>query len=183
MNSKRPSRLGVFAIENERVSSVPGTWKSMYWPGKSLMSSPSSTKDLQAAHWPSLQPCMSWTPCSAAARRMVWSSSTSISMPTGSNPATCFSPHRVSRLWERAGFGRGKAGRARPPPSPDPRSGVGRGGAPGRSLTDVVGRERLALGVAHLVEQHVRALQVGHPAHVVERPHLLGVEIEMRLRG
>ena len=38
-NSKWPSRFGVFAIENDRVSSVPGTTKSMYWPGKNLISS------------------------------------------------------------------------------------------------------------------------------------------------
>ena len=45
--------------------------------------------DLQEAHWPSLQPCISMIPCSAAARRMVWSSLTSISMPTGSKRTTC----------------------------------------------------------------------------------------------
>ena len=39
-NSNRPSRFGVFAIENDRDSSVPGTMKSRYWPGKNLISSP-----------------------------------------------------------------------------------------------------------------------------------------------
>src|SRR3982751_4183541 len=124
------------------------------------MSSPSSTKDLQAEHWPSLQPCMSWMPCSVAARRIVWSSSTSISMPTGSNRTTCFSPiDRLSRYgpdlrrWERRGHGGGGAddGVAGPSPSPDPRSGA-RGGCrtAGGALLVVVSDEGGALGVAHL---------------------------------
>jgi hypothetical protein len=33
-----PSRFGVFAMENDRVAWCPGTSKSMYWPGKYLIS-------------------------------------------------------------------------------------------------------------------------------------------------
>src|ERR1700712_4949772 len=106
------------------------------------MSSPSSTNDLQAEHCPSLHPCMSISPCSDAERSTVCSSSTSISMPTGSNRTRCFSPMSVPRR-----------------PS-------------GRAALDVLGVELRAVLRAHLVEQHVRALQVGHPAQVVQRPHL-----------
>ena len=42
-NSNMPSRFGVFAIENDRDSSVPGTTKSMYCPGKNLISSGSTS--------------------------------------------------------------------------------------------------------------------------------------------
>ena len=49
-NSKRPSRLGVFAIENDRDSSVPGTMKSRYWPGKNLISSGSMSFTHQVPH-------------------------------------------------------------------------------------------------------------------------------------
>src|SRR3954453_18943569 len=96
--------------------------------------------DLQAAHCPSLQPCMGMTPCSAAARRIVWSSATSISIPTGSN-----------RTWGLSVI-----------PVP---SGLRRR-APGRALAVVVGDEGRALLVGHLVEQHVRRLHLGHPAQV-----------------
>src|SRR3954468_18019282 len=151
------------------------------------MSSPSSTKDLQEAHWPSLQPCMSWTPCSAAARRMVWSSSTSISMPTGSNRTWCFSPIALPRSWSRADSGGGGGGRGapRPPPSPDPRSGARGGGSrpAGRTLAVVVGDERRPLLVGHLVEEDVRAQQRAEPLEVLGRPHLLGVEVQVRLGG
>ena len=37
-NSSSPSLLEVFAIENDRTWSVPGTAMSMYWPGKNLTS-------------------------------------------------------------------------------------------------------------------------------------------------
>jgi hypothetical protein len=37
-NSSNPSLLEVFAIENDRTWSVPGTLMSMYWPGKNLTS-------------------------------------------------------------------------------------------------------------------------------------------------
>src|SRR3954452_3111645 len=106
---------------------------------------------------------MSWTPCSAAARRMVWSESTSISMPTGSNLTWCLSPiadtpSDLSRVdLSRAGGSGGGPGGTRPSPSPDPRSGARGGGRPaGRALAVVVGDERGPLFVAHLVEQDVR---------------------------
>src|ERR1700729_40318 len=51
----------------------------------SRSTSPSSRKDLHAEHWPSLQPCISISPCRNAPRRTVSSSSTSNSMPTGSS--------------------------------------------------------------------------------------------------
>ena len=41
-NSKRPSRFAVFAMENDRLSPPSGRMKSMYWPGKNLMSSPAT---------------------------------------------------------------------------------------------------------------------------------------------
>src|SRR5690242_3543824 len=147
--------------------------------------SPSRTNDLHAAHWPSLQPCMSCTPFSAAARKIVWSSSTSISMPTGSNRTTCFSPTYVKPPSGGAERCLGLAGGGplqSPPPSPDPRSGVGRRRTSGRALTDVVGGERFAFAVAHLVQEHVRAREVRATPHVVQRPHLLGVEVQVRLR-
>src|SRR4029450_5794613 len=145
------------------------------------MSAPSRTNDLHDDHWPSLQPCMSCTPCSAAARKIVWSSSTSISMPTGSNRTICFSPI-AAFLGARVGPGRGRAGggSADPPPSPDPRSGVRGCRSTGRALLPVVLDERRTSGVVHLVEQDVRAAQRRATPHVVERPHLLGVEIQMR---
>src|SRR3954471_21452548 len=139
------------------------------------MSSPSSTKDLQEAHCPSLQPCMSCTPCSAAARRMVWSSSTSISMPTGSNLTWCLSP--ISGCLRGAGSdvgrehgwrGGGGGPRAtRPSPSPGPRSGARGGGSrpAGRALAVVVGDERRPLLVGHLVEQDVRGQQRAEPLY------------------
>ena len=43
-NSKMPSRFGVLAMENDRVAWWPGTWKSMYWPGKYLISSGSISR-------------------------------------------------------------------------------------------------------------------------------------------
>ena len=36
-------RPGVFAIEKDLVASWPGTWKSMYWPGKYAISSGSTS--------------------------------------------------------------------------------------------------------------------------------------------
>src|ERR1700742_105662 len=128
--------------------------------------------DLHEPHWPSLQPCMSITPCSAAARRMFLSSSASISMPTGSNRTRCFSP-MVACL--STSEGRGEGGARGPPPS-EPRSGLSRGRPAGRALPVVVGLERGPLVGGHLVQQHVRALHLGHPAKVVQCPHLLRVQ-------
>src|SRR3954469_509139 len=149
------------------------------------MSSPSRTKDLQEAHCPSLQPCMSWTPCSAAARRIVWSESTSISIPTGSNRTRYLSPIAGPPGGRsRAGGGGGGPGGTRPSPSPDPRSGARGGGSrpAGRALAVVVGDERRPLLVGHLVEQDVRAQQRAEPLEVLGRPHLLRVEVQVRLR-
>src|SRR3954463_13064674 len=155
------------------------------------MSSPSRTKDLQEAHCPSLHPCMSWTPCSAAARRIVWSESTSISIPTGSNRTWCFSPIsgclRGAVRTSADGPGGDRAGggpQDRPSPSPDPRSGARGGGSrpAGRALAVVVGDERRPFLVGHLVEQDVRAQQRAEPLGVLGRPHLLRVEVQVRLR-
>src|SRR5205823_4393738 len=142
----------------------------------SSMSSPSSTNDLQEAHWPSLHPCGSMTPCSKAARKTVWSSSTSISIPTGSNRTTCLSAMNfLARTPEAAAKRPSEPGRTRGeiwsfPASvfqlvtACPAAGlVSRRRRPsGRSLTHVVGAESLAFLVGHLVEEHVRALQVRH---------------------
>ena len=46
-SSSPPSRLEVFAIEKDRISSVPGTAMSMYWPGKNLISSGSSSRRIR----------------------------------------------------------------------------------------------------------------------------------------
>src|SRR5580693_3064398 len=159
------------------------------------MSSPSRMNDMHEAHWPSLQPCMSMIPCSAAARRIVWSSPTSISMPTGSKRTLCLSGTVTSlRLPQSLPAG----GLSRPPdppgrlapargsfhgPVPDKGPSLS-GGVTARGTTaDVAGVERGALLVAHLVEDYVRRLERCHPAQVVERPHLLLVaQFEVRLR-
>src|SRR5947209_14958624 len=151
------------------------------------MSSPSSANDLQEAHWPSLHPCGSMPPCSKAARKTVWSSSTSISMPTGSNRTTCLSAMNFlaenARGRSEATIGAGKDLQARSDPSQlrciqlvtacSAAVLLSRWRRPaGRSLTHVVGAESLPLLVRHFVEQHVRALQRRHAPHVVQRPHL-----------
>src|SRR5262245_51638516 len=167
------------------------------------MSSPSRTKDLQDEHCPSLQPCMSMTPCSNAPRRIVWSSSTSISMPTGSNRTTCLSAMgslTVSRSAPFPGTSRGpdrgsRTGGPRAKASGPPflwvcllsnagrRSGVDREAAAGAAAA-VLGCELLALLRGHLVEEHIGALQRRAAAQVVQRPHLLLVaQLQMRLRG
>src|SRR3954449_3957253 len=106
--------------------------------------------DLHAEHWPSLQPCMSMMPCRKAALRTVSSSSTSISMPTGSKRTVCVFPTSARRASRRAS-------------------------------ALVVGHVRLALLRRHLVQQHVGAVE-RDPADLVERPHLLGIEVQVRLR-
>src|SRR3954466_11834639 len=109
--------------------------------------------DLHAEHCPSLQPCMSMMPCRKAALRIVSSSSTSISMPTGSKRTVCVVPTALLRRRRTAG----------------------------RAAALVGGHVRLALLRRHLVEQHVGAVE-RDAADLVERPHLLRVEIQMRLR-
>src|SRR5947209_17160291 len=162
------------------------------------MSSPSRMNDLQEAHCPSLQPCMSMTPCSAAARRMVWSSLTSISMPTGSKRMTCFSvmPPRGLR-WIRQVIGkvsletepgskqggrRGRPGNREPGcPLRSAALALRRSRTAGRALLDVASVERIPLLSRHLVEQHVRAEDLGHPPQVIQGPHLLGIQVQVRL--
>src|SRR5262249_36689186 len=165
------------------------------------MSSPSSTKDLQDEHCPSLQPCMSMMPCSKAERRIVCSSSTSISMPTGSNRTTCLSamvPSQVSRCarpWASRSVGKRRRaeGLGRRPSFLialclyccwlGRRSRVDREAAGGAGAV-VLRHEGLAVFRRHLVEQDVGALQRRAPAQVVQRPHLLLVaQLQMRLRG
>src|SRR4051794_23156523 len=104
-------------------------------------------------------------------------------MPTGSNRTWCFSPIALPRGLSWAGGRGGGPGGTRPSPSPDPRSGARGGGRPaGRALAVVVGDERRPLLVGHLVEQDVRAQQRTEPLEVLGRPHLLRVEVQMRLR-
>src|SRR3954464_6125292 len=97
---------------------------------------------------------MSWMPCLKAALRMVSSSSTSISMPTGSNLTVCTFPTFACLL---------------------------RRGPAGRPSALVLGHVLLALLRRHLVQQHVGAVE-RDPADLVERPHLLRVEVQVRLR-
>src|SRR5215207_8987394 len=99
---------------------------------------------------------MSWMPCLKAALRIVSSSSTSISMPTGSKRTVCVLP-TVAR-----------------PPLAGERTA-------GRAALLVVGHVLLALLGGHLVQQHVGAVE-RDPLHVVQRPHRLGVKVQMRLR-
>src|SRR5918997_4673148 len=168
MNSSRPVSEGRLAIENDRWCSVPGIEMSTYWPGwnsrpSSSSTSPSSRNDLQAEHCPSLQPCMSWMPLRNAPRRTVSSSSTSNSIPTGSSRTVCFSPicHAVRLVHRQLLLRRRRAS----------------GGAAGLVLRDVL----LALLGRHLVDEDVRALQ-RVAAGLVERPHLLRVQVQVRLR-
>src|SRR3954454_23748622 len=97
---------------------------------------------------------MSMMPCRKAALRIVSSSSTSISMPTGSKRTVCVSP----MVFARSG-----------------------GGPAGRAPALVVGHVGLALLRRHLVQQHVRAVE-RDALDLVERPHLLGIEVQVRLR-
>src|SRR4051812_36519722 len=107
---------------------------------------------------------MSATPCSAAARRIVWSESTSISMPTGSNRTWCLSPTgSASQPVDRTARVTGKGRADRPFPSPDPRSGALGCGASRRPLAVVVGDERRPLLVGHLVEEDVGAQDRAEP--------------------
>src|SRR3954447_108122 len=111
---------------------------------------------------------MSMMPCRKAAFRMVSSSSTSISMPTGSKRTVCVFPmavegsrrcRRLPRRWWLRGRRRAS------------------GGTPAL----VVGHVALALLGRHLVEEHVGAVE-RDPATVVEGPHLLRIEVQVRLR-
>src|SRR3954454_21771444 len=99
---------------------------------------------------------MSMMPCLKAALRMVSSSSTSISMPTGSNRTVCVLPTCACSVL----------------PGERP--------AGGAALL-VVGHVGLALLGGHLVQQHVGAVERDPPA-LVQGPHLLRIEVEMWLR-
>src|ERR1700761_4349529 len=147
----------------------------------SRSTSPSSRNDLHAAHWPSLQPCMSISPWRKAPRRTVSSSSTSNSIPTGSRRTWNVSPMASGPRMPR----RRPAVVFRPIASLSTGSGglLGRLGGPaaGRAASLVLGDVGLALLRRHLVEEDVGALE-GVALHVVQRPHLLGIQVEMRLR-
>src|SRR6195256_2119614 len=138
--------------------------------------SPSRRKDLHAEHCPSLQPCMSMTPCRNAALRTVSSSSTSISMPTGSKRTVCLAPIRVLSCLGTCGTrapGRGPWLSRR-------LAGYGCRPAAWAALA-VVSGERLTFLGGHGVQQDVGAWE-GTPAEVVERPQLLRiVEIQVGL--
>src|SRR6478609_2826643 len=98
---------------------------------------------------------MSMMPCANAALRIVSSSLTSISMPTGSKRTVCvLSPIR--------GVLRGRR-------------------TAGRAAALVLGHVLLALLRGHLVQQHVGAVE-RDPADLVERPHLLRIQVQVRLR-
>src|SRR3954451_16916850 len=121
--------------------------------------SPSRTYDLHAEQRPSRQPCIRWMPWRKAASRMFSSSPTSISMSTGSKLMRCMSATEISS------------------------AALVDVGVPGWVLDGAcaIRRDvRVALLVAHVVEQYVRAVE-RVDSNVVERPHLRRVEIEMRL--
>src|SRR3954449_10045473 len=113
---------------------------------------------------------MSMIPCRKAAWRIVSSSSTSISMPTGWKRTVCVFP------MARVGWGSRRA----PPAPPAGRSGRGRRTAC-RPAALVLGHVALALLGRHLVQEHVRAVE-RDALDLVQGPHLLGIEVEVRLR-
>src|SRR3954452_23821178 len=114
---------------------------------------------------------MSMMPWRKAALSSVSSSSACISMPTGSNRTVWVFPMAAAAA---GGAGTPPAGRG---------SGLGALGrrATGGAARPVVGDVLLALLGGHLVEEHVGALE-GDALHLVERPHLLRVQIQVRLR-
>src|SRR4051812_1298420 len=111
---------------------------------------------------------MSMSPCRKAALRTVSSSSTSISRPTGSKRTVCVLP--------MADGGEPALGRRLPVPS---LGGCRRTAC--RAAALVLSHVRLALLGTHLVEEHVGTVE-GDPPHLVEGPHLLGIEVQVRLR-
>src|SRR4051794_19412410 len=154
----------------------------------SRSTSPSSRNDLHAEHCPSLHPCISMMPWRKAALRIVSSSSASISMPTGSNRTVCVLPMARGGARAPVGAGAEPARALRPGGSASSvkrRARSARGALrrrPPRGATRPVARDvALALLGRHLVEEDVGALE-GDALHLVERPHLLRVEIQVRLR-
>src|SRR6185437_12419952 len=149
--------------------------------------SPSSRYDLHAEQRPSRHPCIRWMPFRNAASRIFSSSPTSISMLTGSKLMRCMSATDASLGFRWASWNPvGGAGEVTTPPT----GGGGLDGLHGSGPTAGSAGQRvgairrdvgLALLVAHLVEQHVRAVEHA-AADVVEGPHLLRIEVKMRLR-
>src|SRR3954447_10218370 len=171
------------------ASSKSGSAKVEYL---SRSTSPSSRKDLHAEHCPSLHPCMSMMPWRKAALRTVSSSSASISMPTGSNRTVCVLPMTWRSFAANAGpRTRSLPGWVGPNPRPAPPSGVRRRAASGRSALrrraprgparPVARHVGLALLGRHLVEEDVGRLE-RDALRLVQRPHLLRIEVQVRLR-
>src|SRR3954453_8795164 len=167
------------------ASSKSGSAKVEYL---SRSTSPSSRKDLHAEHYPSLQPCMSMMPWRKAAFRIVSSSSASISMPTGSNRTVCVLPMAWRARPRAAGGAGAKPGghdiaRPAPPPGVTRRIGSGRGALrrrPARGSACLVLRDvRVAVRGRHLVQEDVGRLK-GDALRLVQRPHLLGIEVQVR---
>src|SRR3954470_845641 len=114
---------------------------------------------------------MSMMPWRNAALSSVSSSSACISMPTGSNrtvwvfPMAAVAARGAGAPPARRGSGPGARGRR----------------ATGGAARPVVGDVLLALLGRHLVEEDVGALE-RDALDLVERPHLLGVQTQVRLR-
>src|SRR6266566_3831742 len=140
-----------------------------------MSTSPSRRKDLQAEHCPSLQPCISMTPCRNAALRTVSSSSASISIPTGSKRTVCLAPIRSS-FPVRDARCQGPGGRrwpARLPPRLVELSLAGdRRRSPAWAALAVLRGERLTFLGGPGIQQDVGAWE-GTAAEVIKRPQLL----------
>src|SRR4051794_5896461 len=133
--------------------------------------------DLQAPHWPSLQPCISISPCRKAPFRTVSSSSTSNSMPTGSSRPVFVSPICSLPVPVAPGSSRPASGWLLPRLAFSDRR-VLRGAAAARATGLVASDVLLPLLRRHLVQQHVGAVE-RVTADVVERPHRLRIEVEV----
>src|SRR5882672_9424286 len=117
---------------------------------------------------------MRWMPWRNAASRMFSSSLTSMSRLTGSKLILCESA-MATPPGAAIGVGLVTAGGT-----------AGGAGATRRWFSDrgracaVLRDVRVPLGVGHLVQQHVGAVE-RVAAHVVEGPHLLRIQIQVRL--
>src|SRR5206468_9136301 len=107
---------------------------------------------------------MSMSPCRKAAWRIVSSSSTSISRPTGSKRTVCVFPIAEGEPDGRAGSRRSRA------PAPQSLSLRSDRRATGGPAALVLGHVGLALLGGHLVEEHVGRVE-RDPADLVQRPH------------